>query len=254
MLDPTELGKRILTRRKEQGLTQEQLGGQLAVSPQAVSKWENGESMPDIAVLPALCRALDLPADTLLGIETESSVETSGAKLAQDIGRLMDNAQRNAALVQALSFLHPIRSRGHQWNAERNIAYEFAQGQLVELSFWSADGLVCFAHADVLSAAGSDDAVALLHTLTAPTSWKIAHLLLDGPQKADALAAVCNEGNPNTVQETLDTLMDAGILLQDKAGYSLEKDCALVLTGVLKALSLEVLKDGGRGTGLYHRS
>ena len=43
MIDPAELGQRIQERRKQQGLTQEQLGSDLFVSPQAVSKWENGE-------------------------------------------------------------------------------------------------------------------------------------------------------------------------------------------------------------------
>ena len=35
------LGKKIATRRKERGFTQDELAEQLAVSPQAVSKWEN---------------------------------------------------------------------------------------------------------------------------------------------------------------------------------------------------------------------
>ena len=45
MTDPVALGRRIQERRKHQGLTQEQLGNDLFVSPQAVSKWENGESL-----------------------------------------------------------------------------------------------------------------------------------------------------------------------------------------------------------------
>ena len=57
MIDPVELGQRIQERRKQQGLTQEQLGNDLLVSPQAVSKWENGESLPDIGTFPALCQS-----------------------------------------------------------------------------------------------------------------------------------------------------------------------------------------------------
>ena len=65
MFDPTELGRRIKDRRKQQGLTQEQLGQAVCISVQAVSKWENGESMPNIGTFPALCKALGASADAL---------------------------------------------------------------------------------------------------------------------------------------------------------------------------------------------
>ena len=43
------IGKNILTLRKIRGLTQEELAEQVGVSRQAVAKWENGESVPDLA-------------------------------------------------------------------------------------------------------------------------------------------------------------------------------------------------------------
>ncbi len=46
------IGGRIAALRKERGLTQEQLGRQVGVSAQAVSKWENGGA-PDVELLPA---------------------------------------------------------------------------------------------------------------------------------------------------------------------------------------------------------
>ncbi len=58
MCDPTELGRRIKDRRKQQGLTQEQLGQAVCISVQPVSRWENGESLPNIGTFPALCDAL----------------------------------------------------------------------------------------------------------------------------------------------------------------------------------------------------
>ena len=50
------LGKRIQALQKEQGLTQEALAERMDVSPQAVSKWENDLSCPDILSLPQLAR------------------------------------------------------------------------------------------------------------------------------------------------------------------------------------------------------
>ena len=105
MIDPAELGQRIQERRKQQGLTQEQLGSDLFVSPQAVSKWENGESLPDIGTLPALCKTLGTSADALLGIDSELGIETLGAKLAQRIDNLRDKEEQHAALMTALGLL-----------------------------------------------------------------------------------------------------------------------------------------------------
>jgi len=68
-MDAATLGKTIQSRKKSQGMTQEQLRHSAAVSPQAVSKWETGESMPDIGAIPSLCRALGVSANVLLGIE-----------------------------------------------------------------------------------------------------------------------------------------------------------------------------------------
>lgn len=62
------LGDKIASLRKQQSLTQEQLGARLGVSGQAVSKWEKGESMPDLLLLPDLCSLLGISADALLEI------------------------------------------------------------------------------------------------------------------------------------------------------------------------------------------
>ena len=61
------LAKNIKRYRKERGLTQEQLARSLGVSFQAVSKWENGKSMPDVTMLSALSVVLQVSIDALLG-------------------------------------------------------------------------------------------------------------------------------------------------------------------------------------------
>ena len=52
------IGNRIAKYRKEKGFTQESLAEQLGVSAQAVSKWENDASCPDINLLPQLCKTV----------------------------------------------------------------------------------------------------------------------------------------------------------------------------------------------------
>lgn len=60
------IGNRISKYRKARNLTQEDLAGKLGVSSQAVSKWENDASCPDIQLLPQLCRVLGISSDELL--------------------------------------------------------------------------------------------------------------------------------------------------------------------------------------------
>ena len=60
------LGKRIAALRREKELKQDELAELLNVSPQAVSKWENDLSCPDISLLPELARILGVTVDELL--------------------------------------------------------------------------------------------------------------------------------------------------------------------------------------------
>ncbi len=60
------IGSRICKYRKEKGMTQEELAGHLGVSSQAVSKWENDISCPDISLLPQLARVLGVTTDAIL--------------------------------------------------------------------------------------------------------------------------------------------------------------------------------------------
>lgn len=66
-MDHLKTAEVISKRRKESGLTQNQLAQSLGVSFQAVSKWENGTAYPDIAILPKLAAVLNTTTDALLG-------------------------------------------------------------------------------------------------------------------------------------------------------------------------------------------
>lgn len=65
------IGKRIGLLRKEKGLTQEELASHMGVSPQAVSKWENDQTCPDISALPKLARLFGVTVDELLSGKQE---------------------------------------------------------------------------------------------------------------------------------------------------------------------------------------
>lgn len=65
----TTIGRRIAALRKQKGMTQDELAEKMGVSPQAVSKWENDISCPDISILPSLARELGVTVDALLSGE-----------------------------------------------------------------------------------------------------------------------------------------------------------------------------------------
>ena len=60
------LSEKILYCRKKAGLSQEALAEKLGVSRQAISKWETGESVPELSKLVLLARAFDVTTDWLL--------------------------------------------------------------------------------------------------------------------------------------------------------------------------------------------
>ena len=72
------IGERISRARKERGYTQEKLAEKMGVSSQAVSKWENDQSYPDITTLPMLGELLGLSVDEILsGRKSEVPGEVS---------------------------------------------------------------------------------------------------------------------------------------------------------------------------------
>lgn len=65
------IGKRILVNRKEHGITQDELAEYIGVSKASVSKWETGQSYPDITFLPLLAAYFDISIDDLIGYEPQ---------------------------------------------------------------------------------------------------------------------------------------------------------------------------------------
>lgn len=69
------LSENILSLRKKLGMTQESLGEKLGISFQAVSKWENGLSCPDVLTLPEPADIFGVSTDTLFGRNADTNKE-----------------------------------------------------------------------------------------------------------------------------------------------------------------------------------
>ncbi|MBE6691878.1 MAG: helix-turn-helix domain-containing protein [Ruminococcaceae bacterium] len=68
-MDQIKIGRFIAERRKAKGLTQMQLAEMLGITDRAVSKWENGKSMPDCSIMLELCEILQINVNDLLNGE-----------------------------------------------------------------------------------------------------------------------------------------------------------------------------------------
>ena len=69
MMDQIKIGRFIAERRKMKNLTQAQLSEKLNITDRAVSKWENGRSLPDSSIMLELCEILDITVNDLLSGE-----------------------------------------------------------------------------------------------------------------------------------------------------------------------------------------
>ena len=93
------LGKKIVYYRKNKNMTQEELAKQLGISNQAVSKWENEQSCPDVELLPKIADIFEITLDELFErdfVPHKESEESLGVSEA-----LMTECKENPALTGA---------------------------------------------------------------------------------------------------------------------------------------------------------
>lgn len=82
-------GQRFGRFRRAKGLTQEDVAEKLNISPQAVSKWENDLTSPDISVLAEISEMFGVTLDELLGKEVAKPVEVLPPEERCDINKMM---------------------------------------------------------------------------------------------------------------------------------------------------------------------
>lgn len=124
MLDTKQLGKRIALLRKQNGMSQEKLAELLCISPQAISKWENGHTTPETSLLPVLAQIFQCSIDEIImpaylfDLEIEekktNSWDLQAKKIADYIIRQLGGAMPeesigldDAAIIEAVRKIHP---------------------------------------------------------------------------------------------------------------------------------------------------
>ncbi len=85
MLDSIKVGNFIMEKRKSHNMTQQQLADKLNISFQAISKWENGTTFPNIEILQDLAIVLDVSVDEILAGSEKNEDGLSYSKAGIDI-------------------------------------------------------------------------------------------------------------------------------------------------------------------------
>ena len=105
-MNQQKIGKFIQEKRKEKELNQLELAEKLGVSNRTISKWENGNSMPDYSIINDLCRELDISINELLSGENLTA-ENYQKKLEENIVGTIDynNKKRNKKIKKFIIFI-----------------------------------------------------------------------------------------------------------------------------------------------------
>lgn len=83
-MDQVKIGKFISKKRKEKNITQSELAEKLNITDRAVSKWENGNCMPDSGIIPELCKILNITINDLFSGEV-IDMKDNEKKLEQNL-------------------------------------------------------------------------------------------------------------------------------------------------------------------------
>lgn len=107
-MNQIKIGKFIALCRKEQGMTQANLAEKLGITDRAVSKWENGKSMPDSGIMLELCELLEINVNELLSgekIDMNNYEEKTEENLRQVLNRVEKILNENRVLKLAITIL-----------------------------------------------------------------------------------------------------------------------------------------------------
>ena len=121
------IGANIRRLRIEKELTQDKLAGMIGITPQAVSKWEREEGLPDITLLPAIAAALECSTDELLGVDDKPTQEELAAimQTAADLilGDHNEESQKNTKVDAAVEYLRSqLEKYPKEWGLRINLA------------------------------------------------------------------------------------------------------------------------------------
>ena len=103
-MDLIKIGTFIAEKRKENGLTQIELAEKLHITDRAVSKWECGKSLPDVAIMQSLCKIFKITINDLLNGELIPDTDKA-TKAESQIVDLLSERQSRTKRINAAAWL-----------------------------------------------------------------------------------------------------------------------------------------------------
>jgi transcriptional regulator with XRE-family HTH domain/DNA-directed RNA polymerase subunit RPC12/RpoP len=103
-MDQVKIGRFIAAKRKEQNLTQAQLAEKLSITDRAISKWENGRSLPDSSVMLTLCEILQITVNDLLSGEVVT-MENYTKELENKLMEMVKQKEQNDKMLLRMEIL-----------------------------------------------------------------------------------------------------------------------------------------------------
>lgn len=149
MLDTVKAGKQIALFRKSRGLTQEDIARQLNISPQAVSKWENGHTMPELPLLVEVSELLGCTIDQILFPAPMPAINANFehillpyAPIADFTGRTWPRSMSKPAILSAIKLFMGLENRRDAMGQQINDDTEYIlQAAFSGISFGYSWGL-----------------------------------------------------------------------------------------------------------------
>ena len=103
-MNQIKIGKFIKQKRKEKKITQSDLAEKLNVTDRAISKWENGNCMPDSGIIPKLCEILEITINDLFSGEIidDKNYNKSAEQNMLDITKQKENTDKKLLYIEIL--------------------------------------------------------------------------------------------------------------------------------------------------------
>ena len=124
-------GEQIAVLRKSKGLTQSELGERIGVSFQAVSKWERGETLPDITLLPDLAKILETTIDFIL-LGSEKVIEYKGKFTVTDVKKGLNCLKNVGEYLGTENIIYRAAIKGINTELNTNIEEAFSNDYVFE--------------------------------------------------------------------------------------------------------------------------
>ena len=253
-MDPEQIGARIESLRKKNGMTQQALAQKLNVTDKAISKWENGTGYPDITVIPKISAVFGITVDYLLfgpkrGIAVAGNIITDIVKNIEmypktgmltyvtdttyAVGGCVPNTAINLAKIDQTIPIHALGKVGKDDNGRFILAQLVKHGVSIDGISFSSENVTSFC--DVMSIPAGERT--FFHTKGANAEFSpadidiasldcsmlhIGYILLldafDKPHKAygTVMAAFLHEVQKAGIKTSIDVVSDSSVNYAEK--------------------------------------